>query len=182
MPSNRTFHTLGVRALDLEHLALANLMYELTESVRAGEQARVLSLLATLTSESREHFAREESAMEEDQYPTLVEHRQGHEHLMAYLDGLFRDVECGSLALDESLIEDLWIWESAHIATEDQLYAEHLLTMGALRKIDERTGHDNRSGPGVSQQADRSSSSVEGLDESYSPAPSELVGEGPELR
>jgi hemerythrin len=62
--------------------------------------------------------------MEQDQYPLLQSHRAAHRDLYAFIDMLSRQVSAGHIGVDRALIEGLWEWESSHINTRDQEYAE----------------------------------------------------------
>ena len=125
---------LGIDSLDNDHAALAKTVRELGDRIRKGASDDVQTLLSRLFDEARSHFCREEQAMMQDQYPRVEHHKEAHHRLLAYVEFLKQDVGAGRTALDETMIDNLWDWLNAHIATEDRSYAKHI----QWRPIDHR--------------------------------------------
>ncbi len=117
---------LGVGFLDDDHIALGKRVAELVELIRSGGSAEVRTALSALFEDTQAHFTREEQAMRDCEYPRVEHHKEAHHRLLEFLEFLRDDVGAGQTALDEKLIDNLWTWLNAHIATEDRAFAKHL--------------------------------------------------------
>jgi len=117
---------LGVEWIDSDHMALGKRVGELAERIRNSGSEEVKTLLSALLQETQSHFTREEQAMKDCDYTRVEHHKEAHHRLLEFLEFLRDDVGSGQTALDEKMIDNLWNWLNAHIATEDRAFAKHI--------------------------------------------------------
>ncbi len=101
---------------------LRDLVKALRERVKgAGSDAEVLPKLAALEQHTREHFAREEQAMVETDFPPYPEHRAEHARLLAELAAKVAEYRTGgsARALLQYADEGLTTWFVGHVTTMD---------------------------------------------------------------
>lgn len=107
--------------LDDDHRHLIDLVNELhTATSRGCGQDVVAEVIEKLVDYTRQHFAREESAMAAAQFPQLAEHQLQHEKLMAELDVLQARYRAGSITTAAQLSTLLRDWLSLHIRRSDR--------------------------------------------------------------
>jgi hemerythrin len=78
--------TIGVRAMDDQHGILMDTMNEIRlASIRGAGREQIHLLMNQLIEFTEMHFASEEQLMEQNGFPSLAEHRAGHQRLLAHL-------------------------------------------------------------------------------------------------
>jgi hemerythrin len=122
----RESYSTGVEQFDKEHhkiIELINAMFELIRD--KSDMETVEKLLDELLMYTQYHFDNEEKAMEETNYPGLVEHRDEHEKLKTeavnFKSQLKEDSENGT----KNFYHFLRDWLTKHILECDMKYAKH---------------------------------------------------------
>ena len=116
--------TVGDEAIDREHhlqFALVGALAEALEQGRPWVARRVAEQLAGYTTA---HFAGEELLMEAARYPSLAEHRQEHQNLLALLREMRSLLDGGERELATVMALDLRTELGAHMAASDRRFAE----------------------------------------------------------
>jgi hemerythrin len=74
---------------------------------------------------NREHFQREEAAMRASGFPPYTVHKQEHDRVLAWLEGLVASIRAGedSTALRRVIRHDIGDWLLRHVQTMDQVTA-----------------------------------------------------------
>jgi hemerythrin len=82
---------------------------------------------------NREHFGREEAAMQATGFPPLHVHQSEHGHALNWLDSLARQAEAGPAgeALRRAIVEELPAWYLRHIQTMDAVTANWIAAHSA---------------------------------------------------
>ena len=121
-----------IAELDLQHQRLFRIIQELRRSVAAGEgHAVVEAAIARVVNYTIEHFATEESFMEEHGFPTAAEHRLEHNVLTLEINKLQNEHEAGNAEAAMKLLEFLQRWQVEHILRADMQYAEFVAAKAA---------------------------------------------------
>ena len=120
-------YLLGISELDEDHLTLGHIIAELELICdKPAPIAKVANIATRLVESARDHFAREEGIMAENEYPFLEAHRQSHRKLLEFVEALADQLSTGRSVVNQELIAALWDWETGHIDTSDREYAEYL--------------------------------------------------------
>lgn len=124
---------LGIDALDSQHRLLFAIANELLEIDNPAEQGPELKyLIEHLRNYVNEHFAAEETIMEEIQFPYLDVHRQLHQQIISEINQTVTSVR----NLEELLynLESLMCrWIRDHILTEDKKIEKWITVRNAAR-------------------------------------------------
>lgn len=111
----------GHMTVDSQHKHLFTLVNDLHEAIVAGKgreaQGKALEALATYCVE---HFATEETLMQERGYPGYPEHKRKHDELTTKATDLIAGYKTGKLVLPMTLSTFLADWIRHHIGEEDQ--------------------------------------------------------------
>ena len=120
-------YLLGISDLDEDHLTLGHIIAELELLCEnPAPIAKVANITARLVESARDHFAREEGIMADNEYPYLEAHRQSHRKLLEFVEALADQLSTGRMVVNQELIAALWDWETGHIETSDREFGEYL--------------------------------------------------------
>jgi hemerythrin-like metal-binding protein len=123
----RDSYSVGVERFDEEHKQLVELINEMFEMVRDKKSVNHLQdAIAKLIEYTRIHFADEEEAMEEVEYPHLEEHREIHANLLRQVLEFQEELRSGREELKMDLYKFLREWLMNHILDEDMKYSTYL--------------------------------------------------------
>lgn len=116
----KSHYSVGVEAVDHEHLEMIDLINETHERLVAGAaEPDVTAFLGEIFRGISAHFALEEKIMREHRYDHLDQHKQAHEQLLEdirdIMDGYEADPEEASRELSHRLDE----WFTLHFKTHD---------------------------------------------------------------
>ena len=116
---------LGHKEIDAQHIALADLLNEIAESLQGDPNPfrpneNTGALLQRLLDETRQHFADEEEIMRSFVFPDLPSHKREHTMLLAELKDFIRDVNEGRKPLDLGSITSLKHWLIDHVGHTDR--------------------------------------------------------------
>ena len=116
--------SVGVRALDQQHLRLVDTLNELHDAMKVGKANNITGpLLKSLTAYTRDHFAAEEALLNQTRYPKLAEHRLKHRGLTSEVESYVARLERGEMTLSLQLLNFLKTWLTTHIKQEDREYS-----------------------------------------------------------
>jgi hemerythrin len=124
-------HSVGVQALDGEHLELYETINELYAAVlQSKERSQTAALLHKVVDCTRAHFASEEAMLATAHYPELAAHRLKHQSLLTELGELVTRFEHGDITLNDKSLNFLRYWFNAHIQHDDVPYGTWLNAHG----------------------------------------------------
>ena len=124
-------HSVGVKAMDGEHLELYEAINELYDAVlQRKDRSLTGPLLRKVEKCTRAHFASEEAVLESTKYPELSVHRLKHQALVAEIDELAARFEHGDVNLTGQSLNFLRYWFNAHIQNDDLSYGPWLNAHG----------------------------------------------------
>lgn len=117
-------YSVGVEALDRDHLVLISLLNQIDEAKRfRTDEATVGQIMGTFVENALGHFRREEKLMEKSRYPELSEHKKTHRSIERQLKNLLAKHE---RALDPVVSEEitnfLCLWLDDHLLNVDMRY------------------------------------------------------------
>lgn len=119
--------SVGVRALDQQHLRLVDTLNELHDAMKIGKANHITGpLLKSLTAYTRDHFAAEEALLNKTRYPKLAEHRLKHRNLTTEVESYVVRLDRGEMTLGLQLLSFLKAWLTSHIMQEDREYGAWL--------------------------------------------------------
>jgi hemerythrin-like metal-binding protein len=119
--------SVGVKALDNQHIALVNTLNELYEAMMKGQAKSVTGpLLTKLVKYTQEHFAAEEKMMASTKFPGLAQHVVKHKDLIKQVSAFVERYERGEISLSSELMKFLRDWLGTHILKEDHEYGPWL--------------------------------------------------------
>ena len=113
--------SVGVEALDKDHLALIEALNGLFDSCREerGHDA-ILMAFDRLIWETREHFAREERLMLQEVYPDYELHKRIHTALLDEIADLRSRFDAGEMEIGEETTDFIRSWLTSHILESDK--------------------------------------------------------------
>ncbi len=124
-------YSVGVEDLDRQHKALMEALNELhAASMQGRSQGVADSLLRRIASIAREHFSAEEKLMESAGFSGLASHRAKHQELASRVREFVTRHEKGDAAVYTQLLYFMRDWQTKHMQTEDQEYAQWLRADG----------------------------------------------------
>jgi hemerythrin len=124
-------YSVHISVLDEQHRRLINTVNQLDQALRSAEGSSVVdSVLAQLVNYAGEHFATEESLMQQHSYPALSIHRAQHEAFREKLTGFLQAHQAGKPCVPVSLMLYMKEWLRKHLTTSDQLYSAYLNARG----------------------------------------------------
>ncbi|MBS0616682.1 MAG: bacteriohemerythrin [Spirochaetes bacterium] len=115
----------GIRELDSQHEYLFALTNRLLRQRENPNRAHVKGILDELYEYTEQHFAYEESLMEQSLYDDLLDHKKLHIRLKERLSLYSVEVAKGKLSVDD-LCEFMKIWLINHILRQDFHFAEQV--------------------------------------------------------
>lgn len=123
----RDSYSVGVARFDKEHRRLVELINDMFIIVRdKGDSAALNTVVQALIEYTEYHFSSEEEAMEEANYPDLVEHKQHHADLKKKVTTFLEQITAGGEDVRTELYHFLREWLINHIVKEDKKYTEYL--------------------------------------------------------
>jgi hemerythrin len=125
-------YSVGVKSLDSQHINLFNILNELHESMKNGQdQVSFRPLLQRLLQFSQEHFAEEEKFLERMRYPGLARQRAQHNAMTVRVAEFLTRYVQGEKSLTGELLFFLSDWLRKHILCEDKEYTAWAARRGA---------------------------------------------------
>lgn len=84
---------------------------------------RLLDACAAFLQHNREHFQREEAAMRASGFPPYAVHKQEHERVLGWLEGLLASIRAGAddARLRDAIQRELGDWLRQHVQTMDRV-------------------------------------------------------------
>jgi len=126
-------YSVGVKAMDQQHLELANTLNQLHDAMMKGKAQDVTGdLLHKLVKYTRDHFAAEENMMSASRYPKLTDHRKHHVELTKQVEEFVGRYQRGEIAINVQLLNFLRDWLTSHIQQEDHEYGPWLNKAGIV--------------------------------------------------
>jgi|CZKL01.1.fsa_nt_gi hemerythrin len=123
--------SVGVKAMDDQHMSLMDALNDLSKAVMNGETTRVTGpLVHKMAQYVRDHFSAEEAMMRATAFPGLAEHSAKHNELTARVRLYVDRFEHGEISLNLHLLNLMREWLTAHIRDEDRKYAPWLSEHG----------------------------------------------------
>lgn len=121
-------YSVGVEALDNDHIVIASLINHIDEAKQHADDERIVGrLLRTLIAQAVSHFAREEELMADHGYAELEPHRNEHRMLLQQLEELYAAYRStADPAISREIMELLNFWLVRHILKVDMRYRESL--------------------------------------------------------
>lgn len=120
-------YSVGVKALDNQHMVLVDTLNKLHDAMKTGQAREVTGpLLKMLAEYTNEHFAAEEKMMASAKYPALAQHIVLHRELIKQVKEFVVRFEKGEIALSVDLLNFLRDWLMTHILKADQEYGPWL--------------------------------------------------------
>jgi hemerythrin len=124
--------SVGVKSLDSQHINLFNILNELHEAMKNGNDQVVCGpLLHKLLDYTREHFAAEEKILEAMRYPDLARQRAQHNAMTVRVAEFITVYKMGKRPVSVELLFFLSDWLRKHILQEDKEYSVWLARRGA---------------------------------------------------
>lgn len=121
-------HSVGIKAIDEQHLHMAELIDRLSATLRDGGQVGTgVADLDALIHYTAFHFATEERLMQQHRIDDLVVHRDEHRRLLHDIRNLRTDDDIGSVSL---ILRFLQEWLLRHVDGMDRRLGEALLAQG----------------------------------------------------
>lgn len=121
-------YSVGVAALDADHIVLMSLMNHLDDAKRHGsDETAVGTVVRALIGAARRHFRREEALMAAHGFPELEPHVNEHRVLEQQLAELHDAHErTPDPQISREIMELIQFWLSRHILTSDMRYRPYL--------------------------------------------------------
>ena len=120
-------YSVKVRAIDEEHKQLFKMINDLHEAMKSGQGSMVVvKVLDRLIQYTRIHFANEEDAMAQAEYPAFITHVAAHRDLTQKVEELSLKVKGGTAGVSVEVMDFLQRWLTDHILHMDQKYAPFL--------------------------------------------------------
>jgi hemerythrin len=115
--------SVGVEELDRQHKQIIDIINSLVDTPRIIlKYKNVSSVLMELTNYVSDHFLLEESLLQENGYPNLLEHSKKHTVYSDKIAGFIQDSLDNKNEVPHELIEFLTDWWTMHILHEDMQY------------------------------------------------------------
>lgn len=121
-------YSVGIDALDADHIVIFSLINHIDEAKRFGsDESAVDRILEVLMTYARGHFRREEKLLAEYDYPELEKHKEEHRLVEEQLKELHEEYQrAPSLDFSQETMELLSFWLDDHILNVDMRYREYL--------------------------------------------------------
>ena len=124
-------YSVNITEIDDQHKMLISMVNEMHEAMKKGESKEILGpILDRLVQYTKEHFAREESIMEENGYPEFKEHKEKHNKMTQKVLSLQHDYHNDKFHLSFEVSKFLQEWLNKHILGTDKKYTAYLNTQG----------------------------------------------------
>ena len=123
-------YELGLPHIDLQHTMIVNMINELYMSLETrDEENTTTKILENLLSYVEDHFASEEAAMRENDYPDQDAHFAAHDDFRAKVNQLHHKHQAGEKIAGYALSEFLKDWLLKHIAQSDKAFGVFVLQL-----------------------------------------------------
>ena len=124
-------YMLGIPSIDNQHKRLVELINQLHTAMKQRQSASVTGkILDELVDYTQVHFAFEEQAQSEAQYPELDSHKEVHEKLVGQVVDFQRKFHAGNTLLSMELMDFLKDWLINHILGTDKKYVPAMKNAG----------------------------------------------------
>jgi hemerythrin-like metal-binding protein len=124
-------YSVRIRRFDEDHQQLFGIVNELHENMKKGHGKDVLeSVLTKLLTYTKEHFAREESALKTYGYPEAKCHLAQHAAFADKVNGFVQEYKTGTGGLSAEVLSFITEWLTSHIMACDHQYGEFLKAKG----------------------------------------------------
>jgi len=124
-------YSVGVKALDDQHVRLVNDLNKLHAVMLKGNAQSVAGDLASgATEHVSNHFSAEERLMEDTKFPGLVQHRAEHRAIAAKIAEFVALYEQGDQAMYPPLLRFMGSWLHNHMLTVDKQYTKWMNDRG----------------------------------------------------
>jgi len=119
--------SVGNAFIDADHKKLVDMVNKFHDAMSQGKGGAVVGIvLDNLIVYTREHFHREEVAMEKIGYPLFAEHKREHDKLIQEVQDLHASLAAGKTMLTIKVAKFLKDWLTVHIKETDQLLSKAL--------------------------------------------------------
>lgn len=120
-------YSVGHVTIDMQHQRLFQLADELFNAMASGKGNVALgSVLSSLVSYTKLHFAAEERLMQESHYPDYPRHKKEHDELTAQVAAFQKDFAAHRVAMTVDLMHFLKDWLAHHIKENDKKIGQYL--------------------------------------------------------
>ena len=124
-------YSVGVKAVDSQHINLFSMMNELEVAMKSGKaQSMVGPLLHKLYDYTDSHFKDEERLMKMTNYVGLEQHHATHVALTSKVKGFLDRIDKGGVSINVDLLFFLCDWLKSHIMEHDKAYGPWLTSHG----------------------------------------------------
>lgn len=122
---------LGISIMDAQHLAMANYIQGLLDSLMNGDKSVKLQKRVDLLVELCQiNFQTEEELIRSHNVPGLKEHHNEHERQLQSLRNIFGNLNFGEQELP-AVAQEVSAWMTGHVKGQDAALAAQLLSLGA---------------------------------------------------
>lgn len=123
-------YSVGIDALDADHIMIFSLINHLDEAKRFGsDESAIGCILDALIKFARGHFRREEKLLAEYGYPELERHKEAHRLLEEQLKDLHEEYQrTPNSETSQEIMELVAFWLDEHILNVDMRYKDYLQT------------------------------------------------------
>lgn len=117
-------YSVGIGAMDDQHRIIFDIINELFDAIRSGQQGDVLGVINRLVDYTQVHFNEEEEMLKEKNDPTLDWQQREHKIFFTEVDKFKQQAaQGGFLPLEKDLSRFLMTWWNKHILEGDKKYA-----------------------------------------------------------
>jgi len=121
---------LGISIMDAQHMAMANFIEGIIDSLANGDKTtKLLKRVELLVELCQIHFQTEEDLMTRHNLPGLEEHHAEHDQRLRHLRTMFGNMHFNEQQL-MNLIQEIQEWLLGHIRSQDTKLAEQLRSKG----------------------------------------------------
>lgn len=113
---------IGISAIDSQHARIVEYLNALDTVLVSKDRENIEHVLEELIDYTRTHFVFEEDVLEQADFPSIAEHRQGHARFIKDITEFQHRASAGENIADE-LLTMLQRWLVAHILSDDIEYA-----------------------------------------------------------
>ncbi|RMG56841.1 MAG: hemerythrin [Gammaproteobacteria bacterium] len=125
------FLELPVAFMNADHAEFVQALAELEQLLESGDTAAVGPAFERLLEHTREHFGREEAAMEQIQFPPYRAHKGEHERVLGVMEQILAQWQAApDSERMQGYIEDMRGWFHQHLDTMDRVTSVWLARNG----------------------------------------------------
>ena len=120
-------YSVQVPSMDVQHKKLFSLVDQLYDAMRASKTDEVMkTVLPSLLSYTKTHFAAEEKMLKDAGYPGLAEQQDYHRQFTAKIEATIEKYNVNKIAPSVTLTTFLKDWLTSHIQVKDKQYGTFL--------------------------------------------------------